>query len=134
MGLKQGKPHPRRGELIALSAELKPLVKAGVFASVNEGLRELYSKQAGSSDWDTFRGWLSRGRCVRKGERGFPIWAKPRRLGGGDAGGDLAALGAMLGVNGPDDEGGRSWFPVAYIFHAGQVDVKAAGELELEGV
>jgi hypothetical protein len=125
-------PNPRRGELVALSAELKPLVAAGAYESVNAALTAYYSKEVGCAEWRTFKGWRDAGRPVRKGERGFPVWGQPKRLKGeaGAGGGGLAELAELSGV----EPQGPQWFPVAYIFHAGQVEaveVEAAQSLEL---
>lgn len=113
-------PNPRRAALVALSAELRPLVKMGAFDSINEALIAYYSKETGATDWRTFKAWIDAGRPVRKGETGFAIWGKPRRgklPEGAAIGGDLAAIAAMNGIE-PE---GPEFFPVAYLFHAGQV-------------
>lgn len=113
-------PNPRRAELRALSAAIRPLVKAGRFANVNEGLLDLYREQTGASEWHTFADWRKAGRPVRKGESGFPIWATPRHLkvAPGTPIPDLAAVAMMQGA----EPQGPQWFPVAYLFHAGQVE------------
>lgn len=111
----KGKPNPRRAELRELSASIRPLVKMGVYATVNEGLIEHYTTQTGFSEWKTFKGWIDSGQCVRKGEAGFPVWAQPRKLQGKDQAQDKPA-----DVSGADDTG-PEWFPVCYLFHAGQV-------------
>lgn len=112
--------NPRRAELRELSAAIQPLVKAGLFDSVNEGLIEEYSRQVNCAEWHTFKDWKTAGKCVRKGEQGFPIWGRPRttKPADGSPAGDLATLGAMLGA----DPQGPQFFPVCYLFHAGQVD------------
>lgn len=116
--MSTGKPNPRRAELAALSLQVRPLVKAGQFDNVNDAIRALYSQETGQSEWRTFKEWRDLGRPVRKGERGFPVWATPRHHKAEGAGGDLAALAAMSGM----EPQGKQWFPVAYIFHALQVE------------
>jgi len=111
-------PNPRRAELRALSAQVKPLVKAGLYPSVNEAILELYRAETGATDWRTFHDWRKAGRPVKKGERGFPIWGTPRRLKAGEGmAGDLGAIAALNGI----EPQGPEFFPVAYLFHAGQV-------------
>lgn len=113
-------PNPRRAELVALSIELRPLVKMGAFDTVNKAVLAHYAKLTGATEWRTFKGWIDAGRPVRKGETGFPIWGKPRRCKppeGAAIGGDLAAIAALNGIE-PE---GPEFFPVAYLFHAGQV-------------
>ena len=77
---KKRKPNPRRAELRALSQQIKPLVKAGQFDSVNDGLVSIYSEETGQSVWHTFSNWKKSGTPVKHGEKGFPIWATPRKM------------------------------------------------------
>jgi len=115
----KGKPNPRRAELKALSMQVRPLVKAGAFENVNAAVLHIYSQQTGFSDWKTFKGWLDAGQAVRKGESGFPIWAKPRHMKAeGAMAGDLGAIAALNGI----EPQGPEFFPVCYLFHAGQVE------------
>ena len=107
MTTKQYKPNPRREQLKALSMQLKPLVKSGMYSSINEGVREIYTEETGQTIWNTFKGWIDEGQKVKKGEHGFPVWAKKRSLKTKD--------------DQEDQANSKKWFPVAYIFHAGQV-------------
>jgi len=111
------KPNPRRAELIALSAAVRPLVAMQVFPNVNAAIRAHYERETGQSEWNTFKGWIDAGRPVRKGESGFPVWGTPKRGKAEGAGGDLAQLAALNGI----EPQGPEFFPVAYLFHAGQV-------------
>ena len=118
--------NPRRAELRELSAAIRPLVTLGVIESVNEGLIAHWRTETGQSDFRTFKGWLEAGQPVRKGEQGFPIWGKPRRTKPeAAAGGDLAQLGALMGI----EPQGPEFFPLAYLFHAGQVQAAQLEEL-----
>lgn len=116
----QRKANPRRAELKAISKALRPLVKAGKFPNVNAAILAYYSERTGQSEFRTFAEWRKAGTPVRKGESGFPIWATPRRLAlqEGQRIPDLAQVAMMQGaeVQGPE------WFPVCYLFHAGQVE------------
>ena len=98
--------NPRRAELRALSQQIKPLVKAGQFDSVNDGLVSIYSEETGQSIWHSFKGWKKQGFQVQKGQKGFPVWATPRK---------------MKQEQDTEEATGKSWFPVAYLFHSGQV-------------
>ena len=110
----KGKANPRRGELRALSQQLQPLVKAGIHDTINEGLIALYTAETGCDTWHTFKGWKLDGYSVRKGEQGYPIWARPRPMGKGEA-----TQAPAVDAEGPE---GKSFFPVCYLFHAGQVE------------
>lgn len=116
--------NPRRAELRALSAAIRQLVKAGRYDSVNDGLIEHYRTETGQSEFHTFADWRKAGTPVRKGERGFPIWGKPTHLKitPGTPIPDLAAVAMMQGA----EPQGPQWFPVAYLFHAGQVEQSEA--------
>lgn len=113
------KPNPRRAELRALSIAVKPLVKAGAFPTVNAAILAHYTAETGAQEWHTFHDWRKAGRPVRKGETGFPIWGQPRRMKPGEGApmGDLAQLAALNGI----ETQGPEFFPVAYLFHDGQV-------------
>lgn len=113
-------PNPRRAELRALSEQVRPLVKAGAFQTVNEAVLALYSEQTGATTWRTFKGWIDSGRCVRKGEQGFPIWAQPRKREG-----KQEAASASPDID-AGTEHGASWFPVCYLFHENQTDAMPA--------
>lgn len=114
-------PNPRRAELRALSMELRPSVKMGMFASVNEALVAHYSGLTGRSTWHTFHDWRATGRPVKKGETGFPIWGTPRAITGAAVTmTDLTAVMVATGQVSTDDLA-PEFFPVCYLFHDGQV-------------
>ena len=117
----------RRLELKKLSRAFKPLVKAGKFRNTNAALIAYYQDQTGQTDFRTFTAWKKEGQSVRKGEQGFPIWGTPRHLGipEGARVSELAQVAMMQGaeVQGPE------WFPVCYLFHAGQVEALRPGSV-----
>lgn len=120
-------PNPRRAELMALSASVRPLVTMGLYENVNAAIVAHYQAETGQADFRTFKQWIDAGRPVRKGSTGFPVWGTPRRGKAeptGDANG-IAALGAMIGA----EPKGPEFFPVAYLFHAGQVEAAQLEEL-----
>lgn len=108
--------NPRRAELRALSEQLRPLVKAGMVESINAGLVELYAAEVGCTpaDFHSFYHWREAGTPVKKGERGFPVWGQPRRLNS-----DHSAQADAPAADSADE---REFWPVAYLFHAGQVE------------
>ena len=96
----------KRTELAALSRALKPLVQAGQYDSINEGLLDTYS---GDDDleFNTFKQWKEKGLSVKKGEKAFLVWGKPRRVPVPDA---------------TDDEDEFKFWPVCYLFSSDQVE------------
>ena len=121
------KQNPRRAELKAISKALRPLVKAGKYPNTNAAILAYYGSKTGQTDFRTFNTWRKAGFVVRKGESGYPIWAQPRRMSPQEGArmSDLAVVAAMQGAapQGPE------WFPVCYLFHAGQVEaVNATAE------
>lgn len=108
--------NPRRAELRALSLEVRPLVKMGVYPTVNAAILTLYAAEVGCSpaDFHSFYHWREAGTPVKKGERGFPVWGQPRRLNS-----DHSAQADAPAADSADE---REFWPVAYLFHAGQVE------------
>ena len=106
MTTRKRKPNPRRAQLKALSETIKPQVTLGIYNSINEGIQDTYIQETGQTVWHTFHEWADEGCKVIKGQHGFPVWATPRKL-KKDTDTDKAT--------------GRAWYPVAYIFHEGQV-------------
>ena len=102
---RKRKPNPRRAQLKALSETIKPQVTLGIYNSINEGVQDTYTQETGQTVWHTFHEWADEGCKVIKGQHGFPVWATPRKL-KKDTDTDKAT--------------GRTWYPVAYIFHEGQ--------------
>jgi len=106
MTKRNRKPNPRRAQLKALSESIKPMVTLGIYNSINEGVQESYIEETGQTEWHSFLDWKDDGFKVIKGEHGFPVWATPRKL-KKDTDKDKAT--------------GKTWYPIAYIFHSGQV-------------
>ena len=106
MTTRKRKPNPRRAQLKALSETIKPMVTLGIYNSINEGIQETYIEETGQTVWHTFHEWADEGCKVIKGQHGFPVWATPRK---------------MKKDTDKDKATGRTWYPVAYIFHGGQV-------------
>ena len=104
----------KRNALFNLTVDLIPLAKAqGV--KVNDLLIEMYAKQIGCSKFDlnTFFGWKEKGFRVKKGEKGFPIWSRPKDVIKEEKTGQEA-----------NDE--HKFFGLAYMFHKGQVETATA--------
>lgn len=102
----------KRDALFNITVDLIPLAKAqGV--KVNDLLIEMYAKKigCGTSDFNTFYGWKLKGFKVKKGEKGFAIWSRPKDVIREEKTGQQA-----------DDE--HKFFGLAYMFHKGQVETE----------
>lgn len=108
--------HAKRADLIALSKTVKRAMESGQFPDaekVNDAIIATYQQQTGQTDFRSFAGWREEGFQVKKGEHGFPVWGKPR----------TAKEGESEGESGGDEEARKyRLFPVAHLWHAGQVE------------
>ena len=95
----------RRRNLIVNSQLIRKLVETEVFETVNEGLISMYSDNLKKgAEWKSFKGWKDAGKQVKKGESAFAVWGRPRK------------------VPRPGDDTEFKFYPVAYVFHSGQVE------------
>lgn len=100
-------PNPRRLELVQLSKVVQPLIKTGQFEGVNEAIKKLFYEGV---QLNTFKGWLEKGKAVKKGEKAKVLWGTPRRIKDKEA---------------TEEEKGTEFFPICYVFSIDQVeDVK----------
>lgn len=74
---KQAPKNEVREQLKELSNQLKPLVKAGEFNTVNEAIIETTYKSAEHQEFKKFWDWKNAGYTILKGSKAFPIWAQP---------------------------------------------------------
>lgn len=107
----------KRAYLISLSKQVKAAMEMGRFQDcerVNEALVQVYQDQTGQEVFKTFAGWKEEGKSVKKGEKSFLIWGKPRKM-----------SAKVENEDGTEDEKKFKRFPVCYLFHAGQVETAA---------
>ena len=120
----------KRAALIARSRPLQAARKAGLLPwamlpTVNACLELIYQSEVGQNEWHTFPGWKELGFFPEKGSKGFAIWGTPKRGGVKEHEAKIAAAG--VDPASVSEEGkGYEFFPVSYLFHAGQV-VNAEG-------
>ena len=121
----------KRATLAALSNKIRAAYDAEKFgqprpailegcATINDGLRAIYRQQTGQTDpdaWNTFWGWKERGLLVRKGESGFAVWGEKKQF-----------VKHEETPEGEEQEKTYKAFPIAYIFHAGQVEAKETAQ------
>ena len=99
----------KRHTLHEMSNEVKPLVKAGKYPTVNAAVIDIFYKKDGHEVFKTFHQWKAEGKRVKKGETAFFVWAKP-----------LTALKEEQGKT-TDEETGNDFFPLCFLFSNMQV-------------
>lgn len=97
-----------RNTLKALSQQIKPLIKEGVFSTVNEGLIEIYKENNPEiKEFNTFWQWKDKGFTILKGSKAFLVWGQPV---------------SRPQENEGSDEDEFNFFPLCYLFSNLQVN------------
>lgn len=107
-----------RARLRAMSTEVKPLVRAGAFDTINEAIMALFYDPEGEKDFRTFWEWKRAGRRVMKGQKGSPIWGRPIDR----EGPQQDAQPQPEATTGPEDEDKEPFWPICYLFEASQTE------------
>lgn len=99
----------KRQKLIKLSIQAKQIAKA-TDSTVNEVLLNIFyqEEEGGELEFSTYKGWKEKGYQVRKGEKSFAIWGKPRKA-------------QKVNAETSEEEKYKYW-PMAFLFRADQVD------------
>jgi hypothetical protein len=92
-----------RQDLKEKSNLVKPLVQMGEFDTINEALINKLYKSELHNEFKPLVVWNKEGKKVKKGEKAFTIWGKPRK------------------AKNDDSEDEFSFFPVCYVFSNKQV-------------
>ena len=85
MTAKQQAAQEKREWLRGISAEFQAqreimeMTGADYIPTINEMLRAYYAKQANITELNTFDQWKEKGYQVRRGEKAFLFWGKPKR-------------------------------------------------------
>ena len=69
-----------RERLKLLSLEVKDLVEDGTFDTINTAIMETMYKDRTHRSFDTYMGWKLKGKRVKKGEKAFLLWSKPKNI------------------------------------------------------
>ncbi len=69
----------KRERLKTLSEKVKSLVKAGDYENINQAIIKTIYSPNNSQEFKTFNQWKEAGRTVKKGEKAFVVWGKPRK-------------------------------------------------------
>ncbi len=79
--LKEKRPiEEARERLKLLSLEVKDLVEDGTFETVNDAIMETMYKSREHRTFNSFMGWKQYGKKVKKGEKAFLLWSKPKNI------------------------------------------------------
>lgn len=78
--------------------------------SVNQMLIRFFYTKDDHREFKSFKGWMKEKKCVKKGEKAFLVWGKPTEK-------------KEDGTEKPiiENEDGRTFFPISYIFSNAQV-------------
>lgn len=108
-----------RDLLKSRSHEVKDLVEAGMFETTNDAIIGTVYKDAINQDFKSYKEWKKEGFQVRKGEKAFLLWGRPKehQLEGDKFETDKANKETK-------DEIHDSYFPVAYVFSNAQVEAR----------
>lgn len=107
------KVNEKREQLKALSKGLGQLKKIGAIDSINDGLIEIYTDNE-NHIFKSYRQWKEEGKQVKKGEKAFLLWGKPKAIG----------KNIEAEINTTEDKE-NEFFPIAYVFSNKQVEKKA---------
>lgn len=69
-----------RERLKLLSNEVKDLVEDGTFETINDAIMETLYKSREHRTFNSFVGWKQQGKQVKKGEKAFLLWSKPKHV------------------------------------------------------
>lgn len=113
-----------RERLKTLSLEVKDLVEDGTFFTINDAIMETLYRDESNSDFKSYRAWRKAGFQVRKGEKAFLLWARPK---------DIKRPAQATEPSAETDiEKMMKYFPLAYLFSNAQVDPIGASESQSE--
>lgn len=102
------KGHDAREMLKILSEEVTDLVEAGTFNSINDAILETLYKNGVHREFKSYREWQRMGFQVRKGEKAFLLWARPKDI--------------ELQKEEAQEPSIVKYFPLAYVFSNAQVE------------
>ena len=101
-----------RERLKLLSLEVKDLVEDGTFFTINDAIVETLYKDETHREFKSYRQWKKEGYQVRKGEKAFLLWARPKQI----------QKPIENGTTAEELEEMIKYFPIAYLFSNAQVD------------
>jgi hypothetical protein len=111
-----------RDRLKDLSANVKLLMQMGKIqaSTVNDGLIELYRKEADHSEFKTFNEWKKLGKSIMKGSKAFLVWGAPKDVN------RLDESSTEKGTEDPAESDEYKYWPICYLFSDKQVTERSA--------
>lgn len=107
----------KRKTLIELSQEIRKMVKIGIYDTVNEGLKSLYTQQNPEiEEFNTFNQWKELDCTIEKGSKAFLFWGQPRKV-------------EQVPEGSTEPEEFKYW-PICYLFANTQVHKKGEANTE----
>jgi hypothetical protein len=111
---EKNEPRPidqARERLKLLSLEVKDLVDDETFYTINDAIVETLYKDETHREFKSYRQWKKEGNQVKKGEKAFLLWARPKQI------------QKPIEEAKPEDlEEMIKYFPIAYLFSNAQVE------------
>lgn len=109
--------------LVEHSKQVKPLVKSGMYETINKAIIEEIYKDSENHEFKTYKQWQKEEQQVKKGERGYPLWGAPKEV---EKGLDKQEIQKE-----EKSEEERPYFPIAYTFSDRQVEPRIK---DVEGI
>lgn len=100
-----------RERLKLLSEEVADLVTDGTFFTINDAIMETLYKDDTNRIFKSYRVWKKEGYQVRKGEKAYILWARPKEI-----------QRTIEEATEKEKEKLMQYFPIAYLFSNAQVD------------
>lgn len=114
-----------RERLKLLSLEVKDLVDDGTFETINDAIMETLYKSREHRTFNSFMGWKQLGKRVKKGEKAFLLWSKPKQV-------PKEAVPQTYGSEENKQEDEYKFYGIAYLFSNAQVEDIETAESEQE--
>lgn len=99
----------KRELLKKYSSQVADLVESGEYATVNEAIVNSIYKNDLNTDFKTFNKWKSEGFIVKKGEKAFLVWGRPKEKQEAEQGKE------------PTTDDDHKFFPLAFLFSNAQI-------------
>ncbi|MDP1728496.1 MAG: ArdC family protein [Bacteroidota bacterium] len=112
-----------RDLLKAQSVVVRSQVESGQFETINDAIIETKYKDGKNQEFKSYRQWKKEGYQVRKGEKAFLLWGKPKE----NTNSKIESEQKNTGKDSPDEH--DPFFPIAFVFSNAQVNPK---EIQLE--